>query len=52
MIAVGQSGHPFSPHYDDLNTLWRNGESFALAPFSDIKPKSILKLEPLAYQTK
>lgn len=52
MIAVGQSGHPLSPHYDDLNTPWRNGESFALPPFSDIKPASVLELEPLANQAK
>ncbi|MCY3755727.1 MAG: penicillin acylase family protein, partial [Alphaproteobacteria bacterium] len=23
--AVGQSGNPFSPHYDDLVELWRDG---------------------------
>lgn len=52
MIAVGQSGHPLSPHYDDLNTPWRNGKSFALPPFGEIKPASVLKLEPLANHTK
>lgn len=52
MIAVGQSGHPLSPHYKDLNTPWRNGESFALPPFRDIEPASALKLEPLANQAK
>jgi penicillin amidase len=24
--ATGQSGHPFSPHYDDFIELWLNGE--------------------------
>lgn len=26
IIATGQSGHPFSRHYDDLSELWRRGE--------------------------
>ena len=26
VIATGQSGHPLSPHYDDLGELWRRGE--------------------------
>ncbi|EPX86159.1 Protein related to penicillin acylase [Rubellimicrobium thermophilum DSM 16684] len=26
IIATGQSGHPLSPHYDDLGVLWRRGE--------------------------
>ncbi len=26
VIATGQSGHPLSPHYDDLADLWRRGE--------------------------
>ncbi|RJL06272.1 penicillin acylase family protein [Paracoccus aestuarii] len=26
IIATGQSGHPFSRHYDDLAGLWRRGE--------------------------
>ncbi|OCX63106.1 penicillin acylase [Thioclava sp. SK-1] len=26
VIATGQSGHPFSRHYDDLSELWRRGE--------------------------
>jgi penicillin amidase len=25
MIATGQSGNPFSPHYGDLATRWRDG---------------------------
>jgi penicillin amidase len=30
VIATGQSGNPFSRHYDDLNRLWRAGDSIAL----------------------
>ncbi len=26
IISTGQSGHPFSRHYDDLAQLWRRGE--------------------------
>ncbi|MFN3614806.1 MAG: penicillin acylase family protein, partial [Rubrimonas sp.] len=26
VIATGQSGHPLSRHYDDLNALWRRGD--------------------------
>ena len=26
IISTGQSGHPFSRHYDDLGELWRRGE--------------------------
>jgi penicillin amidase len=26
VISTGQSGHPFSRHYDDLAQLWRRGE--------------------------
>ncbi len=26
IMATGQSGHPLSPHYDDLAGLWRRGE--------------------------
>ena len=30
--AVGQSGNPFSPHYDDLMELWRDGNYISLDP--------------------
>ena len=30
--AVGQSGNPFSPHYDDLMELWRDGGYITLDP--------------------
>ncbi|MCB2129269.1 MAG: penicillin acylase family protein [Rhodobacteraceae bacterium] len=26
IISTGQSGHPFSRHYDDMSELWRRGE--------------------------
>jgi penicillin amidase len=32
--APGQSGHPGSPHFKDLATLWASGKYFPLA-FSD-----------------
>ena len=31
ILSMGQSGHPFSKHYDDLNTLWRRGEYIAMS---------------------
>ncbi len=31
IIATGQSGNPFSPHYGDLVERWRDGDSFTLA---------------------
>ncbi len=30
--SVGQSGNPFSPHYDDLVELWRDGAYISLDP--------------------
>jgi penicillin amidase len=27
VLAGGQSGNPFSPHYDDLFARWRRGET-------------------------
>jgi penicillin amidase len=29
-LALGQSGHGLSPHYDDLQTLWRRFEGFRI----------------------
>lgn len=31
IIATGQSGHPFSRHYDDLAELWRRGEYIGMS---------------------
>ncbi len=34
VIAGGQSGNPFSPHYDDLLEYWQRGEAITM-PWSD-----------------
>lgn len=47
ITAVGQSGHPASPHYDDLNEPWRDGQTLALPPSQTFSPHSTLKLLPL-----
>ena len=31
VISTGQSGHPFSRHYRDMNRLWRDGEYVSMA---------------------
>lgn len=31
ITSSGQSGHPFSRHYDDLNGLWRRGEYITMS---------------------
>ncbi|MEO1511308.1 MAG: penicillin acylase family protein, partial [Planctomycetota bacterium] len=31
VIATGQSGHPFSRHYDDLSQLWRRGDAIRMS---------------------
>ncbi len=31
MIGTGQSGHPLSPHYDDLTERWRDGAYIRIA---------------------
>lgn len=47
--ALGQSGNPFSPHYDDFLPMMRGGESWTV-PFSREKVygarKSLLRLTP------
>ncbi|MBT5239820.1 MAG: penicillin acylase family protein [Rhodospirillaceae bacterium] len=47
MIAVGQSGHPLSVHYDDLNQPWRDGKSLTMPSLGTFVPSSTLRLEPL-----
>ena len=42
--AVGQSGNPFSPHYDDLMELWRDGDYITLDPTRP--PAHRLQLRP------
>ncbi|MDO5604687.1 MAG: penicillin acylase family protein [Paracoccus sp. (in: a-proteobacteria)] len=36
IIASGQSGHPFSRHYDDLAVRWRRGEYIAMSLDPDL----------------
>ena len=36
ITATGQSGHPFSPHYDDLGELWRRGEYIPMSLDPDL----------------
>jgi penicillin amidase len=47
--ALGQSGNPFSPHYDDFLPMMTNGESWTV-PFRKekvfAKKASLLRLEP------
>jgi penicillin amidase len=31
VLPGGQSGNPFSPHYDDMLPLWRRGEGVPIA---------------------
>ncbi len=47
MIAVGQSGHPLSDHYNDLNQPWRDGETLTMPSSATLVPSSVLRLEPL-----
>jgi penicillin amidase len=35
MIATGESGHIFSPHYGDLAPLWNDVKSFTLTGSED-----------------
>lgn len=46
IVAPGQSGHPLSPHFDDLLTLWHDGGYLTLAPLAD--PGHRLDLLPSA----
>ncbi len=36
VISTGQSGHPLSPHYDDLGELWRRGEYIPMSLDPDL----------------
>ncbi|MBC6438738.1 MAG: penicillin acylase family protein [Rhodobacteraceae bacterium] len=36
ITATGQSGHPLSPHYDDLGVLWRRGEYIPMSLDPDL----------------
>ena len=43
--AVGQSGNPFSPHYDDLVELWRDGNYISLDPAGTPAHRLLLRPE-------
>ncbi|MEM1274008.1 MAG: penicillin acylase family protein [Pseudomonadota bacterium] len=36
VLSTGQSGHPLSPHYDDLGELWRRGEYIPMSLDPDL----------------
>jgi acyl-homoserine lactone acylase PvdQ len=40
---TGESGHPVSAHYDDLQSRWRDG---LMQPMAGEGPWSVLTLEP------
>jgi len=46
VIAVGQSGNIFSPHYADLAPLWAAGETLELAPIGEREAAHQLHLLP------
>lgn len=47
MIPTGQSGHPLSPHYDDLSPLWADARYLSLAPPAEgARLSGRLRLEP------
>lgn len=51
MISTGQSGHPFSPHYDDLMEPWARGEYLLMTTNRGLiedEGAVRLRLEPLA----
>jgi penicillin amidase len=50
VLPGGQSGNPFSPHYDDQLPLWRRGEGIAIAWSEGAIARatlSTLRLDPL-----
>ena len=50
IIDTGQSGHPFSRHYDDLADLWRRGEYIPMSLDPELARAAaagITRLEPL-----
>ncbi|AOZ69518.1 penicillin acylase family protein [Rhodobacter xanthinilyticus] len=49
IIATGQSGHPFSRHYDDLAELWRRGDYIPMSLDPELARAAaagITRLEP------
>lgn len=52
IISTGQSGHPLSPHYDDLNRIWKVGEyiTMSLDPaYARSNSVGITRLEPSSH---
>jgi penicillin amidase len=50
VLPGGQSGNPFSPHYDDQLPLWQRGEGIPIAWSREAAERatvSRLSLEPL-----
>ncbi len=43
VLPGGQSGNPFSPHYDDLLALWRRGEGVPIAWSREAVERAALK---------
>lgn len=51
IISTGQSGHPFSRHYDDLAELWRRGDYIPMSLDPDLAragAEGVTVLEPVA----
>lgn len=51
VTSTGQSGHPFSRHYDDLSELWRRGEYIGMSLDPDLAraaAEGVTRLEPAA----
>jgi penicillin G amidase len=46
VLASGQSGHPFSPHYGDQTPLWRAGRSITMEIRADEPFEDVLSLVP------
>lgn len=52
IISTGQSGHPFSRHYDDLAGLWRRGEYIGMSLDPNLARAAatgITRLEPATW---
>jgi penicillin G amidase len=46
VLTSGQSGHPFSPHYDDQTPLWRAGRYIRMEILPDKPFEDVLSLVP------
>lgn len=50
VLPGGQSGNPYSPHYDDMLALWLKGESIVL-PWSDAAVEKVVRSTLELYPT-